>query len=81
MKGVFFVGLKFKIDVLEALKDAGYNTYCIKQNKLLSESTVQKLRQGDGIGWKNIETICELLNCQPGDILEYVPDHAEGEGE
>lgn len=24
------------------------------------------------VSWKTIETICRLLNCQPGDLLEYV---------
>lgn len=63
--------VKYKIDVLAALKDAGYTTYRIRQEKLLSESTVQKLRKSAPLAWENIATICKLLNCQPGDILEY----------
>lgn len=63
--------LKYKIDVLAALKEAGYTTYKIRQKKLLSESTVQKLRNNQPIAWENIETICKLLNCQPGEIMEY----------
>ena len=69
--------LQYKIDVLAALKSAGYTTYIIRKNKLLSESTVQKLRSGKPISWENIETICTLLNCQPSDILEYVPNETE----
>ena len=61
----------YKIDVLAQLKAAGYAPSRIRKEKLLSESTVQKLRTGESIGWDNIETICRLLNCQPGDILEY----------
>lgn len=63
--------LRFKIDALEALKAAGYNTYTIKREQLLSASTVQKLRDGQPISWANIQKLCELLRCQPGDILEY----------
>lgn len=63
--------VKYKIDILAALKDAGYTTYRIRQEKLLSESTVQKLRKSAPLTWENIATICKLLNCQPGDILEY----------
>ena len=64
--------LKFKVDVLASLKEKGYTTYRIRQEKILSESTVQKLRAGVGVSWDNLETICELLVCQPGDLIEFV---------
>ena len=66
--------LLYKLDVLSALKEVGYTKYQIRKNKLLSESTVQKLREGKPISWENIETLCKLLNCQPNDIIEYIPD-------
>lgn len=64
--------LQFKIDVVSALKEMGYTTYKIRNEKILSESTVQKLRAGKGVSWENIETLCRLLKCQPADLLEYV---------
>ena len=66
--------LKFKMDILGVLRAKGYTTYRIRKDKLLSESTVQKLRSNGPVSWENIETICRLLNCQPGDLLEYLPD-------
>lgn len=66
--------LQFKIDILEALKERGYTTYTLRKNNVLSQSTIQKLREGKGVAWENIERFCALLNCQPGDILEYVSD-------
>ena len=66
--------MKYKFNILSALKDKGFTTYQIRQSKLLSESTVQKLRNDEPVSWENIETICRLLECQPGDILEFVPD-------
>ena len=63
--------LKFKVNVLALLKEKGYTTYRIRQEKLLSESTVQKLRAGIGVSWDNLETICKLLHCQPADLIEY----------
>ncbi|MEG1060533.1 MAG: helix-turn-helix transcriptional regulator [Oscillospiraceae bacterium] len=66
--------LKFKIDILRALKEAGYNTNRIRTEGTLSQSTLQKLRNGGQLSWSNVETICKLLNCQPGDIMEYVED-------
>ena len=64
--------LQFKIDVVSALKEKGYTTYRMRNEKILSESTVQKLRAGKGVSWENIETLCRLLECQPADLMEYV---------
>lgn len=66
--------LKYKIEILPALKAKGYNTNKLRQDKLLSESTIQKLRTDVGVSWGNLETICKLLECQPGDILKYVKE-------
>ncbi len=64
----------YKLDVLLALKERGYTTYKIRKERLLSESTVQKLRKQEPLAWENIETLCRLLDCQPGDIMEYVEE-------
>ena len=66
--------MQYKINALESLKDKGYSTYRIRREKLLSESTVQKLRSGLPVSWENIETLCRLLGCQPGDLLRYVDE-------
>ena len=70
-KEALFMPMKFKIDVLAALKEKGYNTNRIRTEKLLSQSTLQKFRNNKGVSWENIETLCRLLECQPGDLLEY----------
>ena len=71
--------MAFKINVLQALKDKGYSTYRIKNDKLLSQSTLQKLREGKPVSWENIETFCRLLEMQPGELLEYNPDTEDDE--
>ena len=67
--------LRYKIDVLEALKQKGYTTYSLRKENKLSQSTLQKLRKGKGVAWENIENLCSLLECQPGDIIEFVRDN------
>lgn len=66
--------IRYKIDILAALKKAGYNTGTIRSEKLLSESTLQKLRQQESINFDSLARICRLLHCQPGDILEYIEE-------
>ena len=66
--------LVYKRDILSALKESGYNTNRLRTEKLLAESTIQKLREQKPINWANIERLCCLLNCQPNDILEYIEE-------
>jgi putative transcriptional regulator len=65
------MALKYKINVIEALKKKGFSSYTLRKDKLLSESTIQKLRCGVAVSWENLETLCKLLDCDIGDILEY----------
>lgn len=68
------MGMKYKIDVIAALKEAGYNTNRIRKEKIMGESMLQKIRSGQMVSWATLETLCELLNCQPADLIEYVKE-------
>ena len=63
--------LAYKIDVLESLKESGYNTTRLRKEKLLNESAIQYLREGKPVGAKALNNICMLLDMQPGNIIEY----------
>lgn len=66
--------IKYKINILQDLKKNGISTYKLRKDKLLGEATIQKLRDGELVSWENIDTICNLLNCQPGDLIYYDRD-------
>lgn len=66
--------LKYRIDVLAALKNTGYTSYKIRKDKLIGEAQLTKIRRGEIASKETLNTICKLLNCQPGDILMYEPD-------
>lgn len=63
--------LIYKVNVLESLKKAGYNSTRLRKENLLNESAIQYLREGKPVGAKALDKICKLLDMQPGDILEY----------
>lgn len=63
--------IAYKIDVLAKLKEKGYNTSVLRKEKLLSESTIQQIREKKLVSWANIEKLCTLLDCQISDILEH----------
>lgn len=73
--------LVYTINVLQALKNKGYNTGVIRKKHLLSESTLQRIREGKPLASSNIDTICGLLECQPGDFIKWVPDDETTDGE
>lgn len=68
------MALKYKINVLEELKNKGITSYSLRKNKTLSESTIQKLRNGEGVSWDNLEVLCRLLDCNIEDLLVYEKD-------
>ena len=70
------MAMKYKIDIIAALKEAGYNTSRIRKEKIMGEAMLQKIRSGQMVSWAILETICDLLDCQPGDLIEYVKDAA-----
>lgn len=44
----------------------------------ITEQNVSLLKSGKvrGVRFETLEKICAILECQPGDLLEYVPDEA-----
>lgn len=67
----------YKFDVLQVLKARGYNTNRLRKEKLLAEGVIQSLREGRSISFSNLEKLCNLLKCQPADIIEYVPEKVD----
>lgn len=68
---------RYKIDVVQALKENGYTTYKIRKEKIFSESTLQSFRDNKMVSWETLEQICRLLKVQPGDVLEYQEEEQE----
>lgn len=64
--------LAYKINVLETLKESGYNTTRLREERLLGQATIQQLRKGEMVGTAALEKLCELLDMQPGNIIKYI---------
>lgn len=52
-------------------KANGYNTNRIRKEKIIGESMLQKLRNGEMVSWGVIDKICTLLECDVGDIIQH----------
>lgn len=73
--------IKYKIDIIQALKNKGYSTYKIRKEKIFNESQLQQMRENKILAQDALNKVCTLLNCQPGDILEYIPDGTQTDHE
>ena len=71
-KEAFFMAIRYKVDILAELKKKGYSSTRIREDKLIGQSYLQQLRRGELVSWKILNIICSLLECQPGDLIEYV---------
>lgn len=75
--GMVIFLIKYKIDIIQALKNKGYSTYKIRKEKIFNESQLQQMRENRILAQEAFNKLCALLDCQPGDILEYIPDVQE----
>lgn len=73
------MAITYKVDVMAELKKKGYSSTRIREEKLIGQSYLQQLRHGELVSWKTLDTICTLLECQPGDLLAHTPDPAQSE--
>lgn len=71
--------IEYKIDVLDALEKAGYSCYELRRQKLIGQSSIQKMRSGKMVGVNVLDNVCALLNLQPGEIIEYTEVSHESE--
>ena len=62
----------------EVLEEKGKTFYSLRKDKIVGTETIRKLQQNNGsIDTRTIKNICAYLDCQPGDIMRYLPDWVE----
>lgn len=59
------------------MREKGLTTYKIRKEHIVTETTLQKLRDGKNVTTDSIASLCKALECQPGDIMEYVDESGE----
>lgn len=61
--------------MLKLMKERGITSYTCKRDNIIGQATYRKIKEGGDIDTRTIAKMCEVLNCQPGDILEYVREN------
>lgn len=61
--------------LLKLFDEKGITSYTVKKHNIMSQSAYTKMRNGQGnIDTRTIERLCEYLDCQPGDLMEYIKE-------
>lgn len=68
------MAIKYKVDIMDELKKKGYSSTRIRNEKLIGQSYLQQIRHGELVSWKTVDTLCRILECNVGDLFEYVED-------
>ena len=68
------IRVKPGVNIVELLKNAGYSSYRIANEKLFGQATLTKFRRNGLPSWNELDKLCDLLNCQPWDLIEYVKE-------
>lgn len=57
------------------LKEKNKTMYDLRKDKVIGTATLEKMRKEMGhVDTRSIESLCEYLDCQPGDLMEYVKE-------
>jgi putative transcriptional regulator len=62
------------LDVMMAKRKMSLNELSEKVDLTLSNLSILKTGKAKAVRFSTLEAICKALNCQPGDILEYVEE-------
>lgn len=68
------MGIIINLDVMMAKRKKGLTELANEVDITLANLSILKNNKAKAVRFTTLDAICKALNCQPGDILEYVPD-------
>ena len=71
------MGIIVNLDVMMAKRKMSLNERAAKVAVTLANLSILKNNHAKAIRFSTLEAICKALDCQPGDLLEYVPEQEE----
>lgn len=71
------MGIIIQLDVVMAQRKMSVTELAKKIDITMANLSILKNNKAKAIRFSTLEAICEALDCQPGDILQYVPDEEE----
>ena len=66
------MGIRVNLDVVMAQRKMGLTELAKEVDITMANLSILKNNKAKAIRFSTLESICKTLNCQPGDILEYI---------
>lgn len=63
----------------EVMRRRGISQYILIKTYRISPGQLTRLKRNESVSTHTIETFCKILQCDVGDIMEYIPDNPESE--
>ena len=60
--------------LIQMFEEKKITSYTIKRDGIMGQATWKKIHEGGHIDTRTIGALCKYLNCQPGDILEFIEE-------
>ena len=71
------MGIVVNLDVMMAKRKMSLGELAQKVDITMANLSILKNNKARAVRFSTLEAICKALDCQPGDILEYVPDEED----
>ena len=75
------MGIVVRLDVMMARRKISLGELSEKMDITQANLSILKTGKAKAVRFSTLQQLCEILDCQPGDILEYIPDENENENE
>ena len=72
------MGIVVNLDVMMAKRKMSLGELAQKVDITMANLSILKNNKARAVRFSTLEAICKALDCQPGDILEYVHEGEEG---
>lgn len=63
--------------LLKIFDERKITSYTIRKDNVIGQASWKKIHEGGHVDTRTLDALCKYLNCQPGDIIEYIPDEEE----
>lgn len=73
------MSIVINLDVMMAKRKIGLTELSKEVDITMANLSILKNNKAKAVRFSTLNAICKALNCQPGDILEYVEDADDGE--
>lgn len=75
------MGIVVRLDVMMARRKISLGELSEKMDITQANLSILKTGKAKAVRFSTLQQLCEILGCQPGDLLEYVPEDKDNDVE